>query len=169
MVLGSPSLRARGARAMSTEPDAAAGEELDAELASLLDVETFDPPALFSEQALLKDPAVYQQAAADPQAWWAAQAEQLDWSQKWTRVLDDDDPPFYKWFTGGTLNVSYNCLDRHVLAGRGDRVAYHWRGEEGQERNITYAQLLAAVEGFASALKGLGVGKGDVVGIYLPM
>jgi acetyl-CoA synthetase len=154
---------------MSTEPDAAAGEELDEELASLLDVETFDPPALFSEQALLKDPAVYQQAAADPQAWWAAQAEQLDWSQKWTRVLDDDDPPFYKWFTGGTLNVSYNCLDRHVLAGRGDRVAYHWRGEEGQERNITYAQLLAAVEGFASALKGLGVGKGDVVGIYLPM
>ena len=58
-------------------------------------------------------------------------------------MLDDDDPPFYKWFTGGTLNVSYNCLDRHVLAGRGERVAFHWRGEEGQERDITYAELLA--------------------------
>ncbi len=84
-------------------------------------------------------------------------------------MLDDDDPPFYKWFTGGALNVSYNCLDRHVIAGRGDRVAFHWRGENGQERDITYGELLAEVERFASALKDLGVGKGDVVGIYLPM
>ena len=85
------------------------------------------------------------------------QAEQLDWFKPWERVLDDDDPPFYKWFTGGTLNVSYNCLDRHVIAGRGDRVAFHWRGEEGQERDITYAELLAEVERFANALKDLGV------------
>jgi acetyl-CoA synthetase len=154
---------------MSSEPDSVAGEELDEELASLLDVEKFEPPAAFREQALLKDPVVYAQAAADPQAWWTAQAEQLDWFQKWTRILDDDDPPFYKWFTGGTLNVSYNCLDRHVIAGRGDRVAFHWRGEGGEERDLTYAQLLSAVEGLASALKDLGVGKGDVVGIYLPM
>jgi acetyl-CoA synthetase len=154
---------------MSSEPDSAAGEALDEELAGLLDVKRFDPPAEFREHALLSDPAVYEQAAADPQAWWAAQAEQLDWFQKWTRVLDDDDPPFYKWFTGGTLNVSYNCLDRHVIAGRGDRIAYHWRGEEGQERDITYAQLLAEVERLANALKDLGVRKGDVVGIYLPM
>jgi acetyl-CoA synthetase len=84
-------------------------------------------------------------------------------------VLDDDDPPFYKWFTGGTLNASYNCLDRHVLAGRGERVAFHWRGEDGSELDITYAELLAQVERFANALKDLGVGKGDVVGIYLPM
>jgi acetyl-CoA synthetase len=142
---------------------------LEGELASLLEVESFEPPVAFREQALLSDPAIYEQAAADPQAWWASQAERLDWFQKWTRVLDDDDPPFYKWFTGGTLNVSYNCLDRHVIAGRGERVAFHWRGEEGQERDITYAALLAEVERFASALKGLGVGPGDVVGIYLPM
>jgi acetyl-CoA synthetase len=145
------------------------GQELDRKLASLLEVERFDPPAGFVKDALLSDPGVYERAAADPQAWWAAQAEQLDWFQKWTRVLDDENPPFYKWFTGGTLNVSYNCLDRHVIAGRGERVAFHWRGEEGQERDITYSQLLADVERFAGALKDLGVRSGDVVGIYLPM
>jgi acetyl-CoA synthetase len=155
---------------MSTESDTAPpGGALDDELAALLDVEKFDPPAEFREHALLNDPAVYERAAEDPQGWWAAQAEELDWFQKWTRVLDDDDPPFYKWFTGGMLNVSYNCLDRHVISGRGDRVAFHWRGEEGQERDITYAELLASVEAFASALKDQGVRKGDVVGIYLPM
>jgi len=154
---------------VSSEREAVAGEQLDGELASLLGVETFDPPAEFAEHALLNDPAVYERAAADPLAWWAAQAGELDWFQKWSRVLDDDDPPFYKWFTGGTLNVSYNCLDRHVIAGRGERVAFHWRGEDGQERDITYAELLGDVERFASALKDLGVRKGDVVGIYLPM
>jgi acetyl-CoA synthetase len=154
---------------MSSETEAVTGAELDAELAELLDVETFPPPEQFREQALLKDPAVYEQAMSDPQAWWAAQAQELEWFQKWSRVLDDGDPPFYKWFTGGTLNVSYNCLDRHVIAGRGDRVALHWRGEEGEERDITYAELLAEVERFASALKDLGVQQGDVVGIYLPM
>jgi acetyl-CoA synthetase len=154
---------------MSTDSSSAVGEELDAELASLLEVERFEPPAEFREQALLNDPAVYEQAGADPQGWWAAQAQELDWFQKWTTVLDDSDSPFYKWFTGGTLNVSYNCLDRHVIAGRGDRVAFHWRGEDGQERDLTYAELLAEVERCASALKGLGVASGDVVGIYLPM
>ncbi len=154
---------------MANEPDTATGEGLDQELAALLDVETFDPPAEFREDALLNDPAVYEQASADPLGWWTAQAEQLEWFQKWTRVLDDDDPPFYKWFTGGSLNVSYNCLDRHVIAGRGERVALHWRGEDGSERDITYAELLADVERFASALKDQGVQKGDVVGIYLPM
>ncbi|MHB8241620.1 MAG: acetate--CoA ligase [Solirubrobacteraceae bacterium] len=154
---------------MTGSANTMSGGELDAELAGLLDVETFEPSAEFREQALLKDPAVYEQAMNDPQAWWAAQAQELDWFQKWSRVLDDDEPPFYKWFTGGTLNVSYNCLDRHVIAGLGDRVAFHWRGEEGEERDITYAQLLAEVERFASALKDLGVQKGDVVGIYLPM
>jgi acetyl-CoA synthetase len=154
---------------MASESEKVHGEELDAELADLLDVETFDPSAEFREHALLNDPAIYEEAARDPQAWWAAQAETLHWFQKWDRVLDDDDPPFYKWFTGGTLNVSYNCLDRHVMAGRGDRIALHWRGEEGQERDITYAELLAEVERFANALQDLGVRKGDVVGIYLPM
>jgi acetyl-CoA synthetase len=145
------------------------GEALEEELADLLDIETFDPPAEFREHALLADPAVYERAARDPQAWWVEQAEQLHWFQRWERVLDDDDPPFYKWFVGGTLNVSYNCLDRHVLEGRGERIALRWRGEEGQERDITYAELLDEVQRLANALKELGVRKGDVVGIYLPM
>ena len=98
------------------------------------------PPAEFREQALLNDPAVYEEAARDPQAWWAGQAKQLHWFEPWETVLDDSNPPFYKWFVGGKLNVSYNCLDRHVLAGRGERVALHWRGEDGEERDITYAR-----------------------------
>ncbi|HEV7585956.1 MAG TPA: acetate--CoA ligase [Solirubrobacteraceae bacterium] len=154
---------------MSARPEEAEGEQLDRELAGLLDVETFGPPQEFREKARLNDPAVYEEAARDPQAWWARQAEELDWFRKWDTVLDDSDPPFYKWFVGGRLNASHNCLDRHVEAGRGDRVAIHWRGEEGEERNITYAELLAEVKRFASALKDLGVRPGDVVGIYLPM
>jgi acetyl-CoA synthetase len=154
---------------MAVQAHGDAGEELDRELATLLEVERFAPPAEFRGQALLSDPEVYARAERDPQAWWAEQAGALDWFAPWERVLDDDDPPFYKWFTGGKLNVSHNCLDRHVLAGRGDRVAFHWRGEEGDEREITYVQLLAEVERFANALKAQGVGRGDVVGIYLPM
>jgi acetyl-CoA synthetase len=84
-------------------------------------------------------------------------------------VLDDTNPPLYTWFADGTINVSYNCLDRHVLAGRGDRVAFYWRGEEGEERELTYAQLLDQVQRLANALKARGIRKGDVVGIYLPM
>ena len=110
-------------------------QELEHELASLLDVETFDPPAEFRAQALLTDPAIYEEADADWQGWWVKQAEQLDWFKKWDTVLDDSNPPFYKWFVGGQLNVSYNCLDRHVEAGLGDRVAFHWHGEEGDERD----------------------------------
>jgi acetyl-CoA synthetase len=132
-------------------------------------VETFEPPPEFRAQARLSDPGVYDEAARDPQAWWVRQAEELEWFRRWDMALDDSNPPFYKWFVGGELNASYNCLDRHVLAGRGDRVALHWRGEEGREREITYAQLLAEVERFANALKDLGIKKGDVVGIYLPM
>ena len=85
------------------------------------------------------------------------------------QVLNDSNPPFYKWFEDGTINASYNCLDRHVEAGRGDRVAFHWRGEEGEERNITYADLHRDVKKLASALKDMGIQKGDIVGIYLPM
>jgi acetyl-CoA synthetase len=154
---------------MASEPQSATSEELERELAELLEVERFEPPSEFRHAALLKDPAVYERAAADPLAWWTEQAEQLDWFRRWDQVLDDSNPPFYKWFLGGTINASYNCLDRHVEAGRGDRVAFHWRGEEGEERDITYAQLLAEVKRLASALKALGIGRGDVVGIYLPM
>ncbi|HTC60306.1 MAG TPA: acetate--CoA ligase [Solirubrobacteraceae bacterium] len=144
-------------------------DALDSELARMLEVERFESPQGFREHALLNDPAVYEQAARDPQAWWAAQAGELDWFAPWEQILDDSNPPFYKWFVGGKVNASYNCLDRHVEAGRGERVAFHWRGEDGGERDITYAQLLAEVKRFASALKDQGVSKGDVVGIYLPM
>ena len=152
--------------------DTAAGDSgtsLEQRLDAMLEIERFDPPREFREQALLSDPAVYERAARDPQGWWAEQAEALDWFERWDTVLDDSNPPFYKWFQGGRLNVSYNCLDRHVDAGRGDRVAYHWRGEEGERRDVTYAELHRDVQRFANALKDLGVRQGDVVGIYLPM
>lgn len=144
-------------------------DTLDEQLARMLEIERFEPPADFRKDAVLSDPEVYEQAARDPQAWWVEQAERLDWFEPWQQVLDDSNPPFYKWFEGGTLNASYNCLDRHVAAGRGERVALHWLGEDGEQRDITYAELLAEVKRFASALKDQGVHKGDVVGIYLPM
>jgi acetyl-CoA synthetase len=144
-------------------------EELERELASLLSVERFPPPEEFRRHALLSDPNVYKDAEADWQGWWVKQAEELHWFKKWDQVLDDSNPPFYKWFIGGQLNISYNCLDRHVEAGRGDKVAFHWLGEDGSSRDVTYADLLAEVERFANALKNLGIKKGDVVGIYLPM
>jgi acetyl-CoA synthetase len=154
---------------MATERRIPASEQLEDELAELLEVERFEPPQEFREKALLADAAVYEQAARDPLGWWSRQAEELHWFRRWDEVLEDSDPPFYKWFVGGTINASYNCLDRHVQAGRGERVAFHWRGEEGEQRDITYAQLLGEVERLANALKALGIGKGDVVGIYLPM
>ncbi len=154
---------------MSDGVDTEGGPTLEQQLDAMLSIERFEPPEAFRADALLSDPGVYEEAARDPQAWWAKQAEALDWSERWDTVLDDANPPFYKWFTGGTLNASHNCLDRHVAAGRGDRVAYHWRGEEGEERDVTYADLHRDVQRFANALKDLGVGKGDVVGIYLPM
>jgi acetyl-CoA synthetase len=143
---------------------------LEGQLSELLEVESFEPPEEFRSRALLNDPAIYEQAAADPEAWWLEQSKQLlDWAQEPSESLDDSNPPFYKWFADGKLNASANCLDRHVEAGRGERVAFHWRGEEGEERDITYAELLADVQRFANALKGVGVETGDIVGIYLPM
>jgi acetyl-CoA synthetase len=143
---------------------------LERELEELLEVEKFEPPAEFRANALWSDPQIYEEAAADPEGWWTAQAKELlDWDVEPSEGLDDSNPPFYKWFADGRLNASYNCLDRHVEAGNGDRVAYHWRGEEGEERDVTYADLHRDVQRFANALKDLGVEKGDVVGIYLPM
>jgi acetyl-CoA synthetase len=144
--------------------------DLEQELEAMLEVERFEPPAEFRERARWSDPKVYEEAAADPEAWWARQAKELlDWDVEPTKGLDASNPPFYKWFEDGRLNASANCLDRHVEAGNGDRVAYHWRGEEGEERDVTYADLHRDVQRFANALKDLGVEKGDVVGIYLPM
>jgi acetyl-CoA synthetase len=148
----------------------ASHSDLERELNALLEIERFEPPAEFRARALWSDPAVYEEAAADPEAWWMRQAiELLDWVQEPKKVLDESNPPFYRWFADGRLNASANCLDRHVEAGRGDRVAFHWRGEEGEERDVTYAQLLADTQRFANALRDHGVGRGDVVGIYLPM
>src|SRR3954462_7548162 len=144
------------------------GETLEQQLEVLLDQESFAPPEGFAEQAVISDAAIYEQAE-DYEAFWAERAEALHWHTKWDKVLDWSNPPFAKWFVGGTLNVSYNCLDRHVEAGHGDRVAYHWRGEEGEELDVTYADLHGDVQKFANALKTLGVAKGDVVAIYLPM
>ena len=94
--------------------------ELERELAGMLEIERFDPPAEFAKNANLSDPSIYETADADWQGWWVSQAERLHWFKKWDQVLDDSNPPFYKWFVGGKLNVSYNCLDRHVVAGLGD-------------------------------------------------
>jgi acetyl-CoA synthetase len=144
-------------------------DELEQELARLQEVERFEPSEEFRAQARLTDPAIYEQAEQDWQGYWAGRARELHWQEPFTTVLDDSNPPFYKWFSDGRLNVSYNCLDRHVEAGNGDRVAYHWCGEEGEERTVTYADLLRDVQRFANGLKSLGVNKGDVVGIFLPM
>jgi acetyl-CoA synthetase len=150
---------------MSTGADHEGGE-----LDVLLETErTFPPPPEFVAQANASDPAIYERAAADPEAWWASWAEKLEWIEPWSEVLDWSEPPFAKWFVGGRLNVSANCLDRHVAAGNGDRVANHWEGEDGTRREITYAWLLEETQRFANALKSLGVGRGDVVGIFMPM
>jgi acetyl-CoA synthetase len=143
---------------------------LERELESMLEIERFEPAAEFRERASWSDPKIYEEAAADPVAWWTARSKELlDWDVEPTQGLDDSDPPFYKWFEDGRLNASAQCLDRHVEAGNGDRVAYHWRGEEGEERDVTYADLHRDVQKLANALRDLGVEKGDVVGIYLPM
>jgi acetyl-CoA synthetase len=147
----------------------AGGETLEEKLESMLDIETFDPPEDFPKHALLNDPKVYEEAESDWKQWWMNQAKELHWFKEPTEILDDSNPPFYKWFSDGKINASYNCLDRHVEAGNGDRVAFHWRGEEGEERDVTYADLHRDVQKFANALKDLGIQKGDVVGIFLPM
>src|SRR3954465_11559081 len=144
-------------------------EDLEKELERLLDQDTFDPPEEFSQNALISDDSVYEEAAQDPAAWWAEQAKALHWFEEWDEVLDDSNPPFFKWFKGGKVNASYNCLDRHVEDGKGDKVAFHWRGEGGEERDVTYAELLRDTQKLANALKDKGIEKDDVVGIYLPM
>jgi acetyl-CoA synthetase len=145
------------------------GQTLEQRLEELLDQEKFSPPKEFCEEAVVTDASIWDKAAEDRDAFWAEQAEALHWETKWDTVLDWSNPPFAKWFDGGKLNVSYNCVDRHVEAGNGDRVAYHWRGEEGEEQDVTYADLHRDVQKFANVLKDKGIQEGDVVGIYLGM
>ena len=124
----------------------------------------FPPPPDFKERSLVASPFLYDEANEDYQGFWAKQAGELvDWFEEWHTICEWD-LPFAKWFVGGKLNVSHNCLDRHVAAGKGDKVAYHWEGEPGDTRTITYADLLAEVQRFANVLKSLGVQKGDRVG-----
>ena len=113
-------------------------------------------------------PGIYAEADADPLAFWASQAKRLTWDTPWTEVLEWN-LPFAKWFVGGKLNVAVNCVDRHVAAGLGDRVAFHWEGEPGDTRTITYADLLTMVSQAANGLTELGVRAGDKVAIYMPM
>ncbi len=132
------------------------------------DGDQYPPPPGLAAAAVVSDPATWERAAADPIAWWEEQAGHLQWDAPWTRTLDDDTPPFYRWFTGGQLNVAANCLDRH-LATRADRVALHWEGEPGDRQSITYGQLHARVSRFANALRDMGVERGGRVAIYMGM
>ncbi|MDF2705205.1 MAG: acetate--CoA ligase [Nonomuraea muscovyensis] len=128
----------------------------------------FAPPAELAAAANVTE-AAYGEAAADRLAFWEGAANRLSWTTRWDTTLEWN-PPFAKWFVGGRLNVAYNCVDRHVEAGRGDKVAYHWEGEpEGDSRTLTYADLQREVSKAANALESLGVGKGDRVAIYMPM
>ncbi len=130
---------------------------------------SFPPSPEFVANAVVSDRSLYDEAEADVEAFWARQArELLTWSKDFTTVLEWD-LPFAKWFPDGELNVAYNCLDRHVEAGGGDKVAFHWEGEPGDTRAVTYADLLDEVCRFSNVLKGLGVEKGDRVAIYMPM
>jgi acetyl-CoA synthetase len=148
-------------------PDGRAASEQKIEVL-LKEEQRFEPPPEFAAQANVSDPSIYERAERDPTAWWESWARELHWFEPWERVLEWD-PPWAKWFVGGKLNASYNCLDRHVEAGFGERVAYFWEGEDGAKKRISYADLLEMTCRFANVLKQLGVERDDRVAIYLPM
>ncbi len=151
---------------MTTEESA---DYLDETLSTLMkENRRFPPPPELAAHANVTAGA-YDEAAADRVAFWAKQAERLTWAEKWTQTLDWSNPPFAKWFVGGRLNVAYNCVDRHVEAGLGERVAYYWEGEPGDSRTITYAELKDMVCQAANALTAMGVVAGDRIAIYMPM
>ena len=136
--------------------------------ALLVEERLFPPPEGVAQSANMADSGIYQRAAKDPEAYWAQAAESLEWIRKWDRVLDWN-PPIAQWFVGGKINVSVNCLDRHVRGWRRNKAAFIWEGEPGEERVLTYADLYREVNRFANAMKRLGVRKGDRVTIYMPM
>jgi len=128
----------------------------------------FEPPPGFREQAVAGDAGIYDRASRDHEAFWVEQAKQLTWTRPWDTVMEWN-APWVTWFAGGQLNASANCLDRHVEAGGGDKIAFYWEGEPGDTRLLTYRDLLDEVSKLANALRSLGVGKGDRVNIYLGM
>jgi acetyl-CoA synthetase len=140
-----------------------------AEFADLLREErTFPPPADFKSRSHVRDDSIYAEAARDPDAFWAKLAGELEWSRPWDTVLDWN-PPHAKWFVGGRINASVNCLDRHVRTARRNKAALIWEGEPGDQRTLTYFDLFRQVSAFANVLKSLGAKKGDRVAIYLPL
>src|SRR5919197_485820 len=133
---------------------------------------SFPPPAEFSRQAHIKSPEeyerLYKQAQDDPEIFWGSIAQELHWFKTWDKVLEWN-PPWAKWFVGGQLNLSYNCLNRHVARWRKNKAAIIWEGEPGEVRTLTYQQLHSEVQRFANVLKSLGIVKGDRVAIYMGM
>ena len=144
-------------------------DQKTAEFADLLrEDRTFPPPPEFQKHALVRDDRIYADAGRDPEAFWASYAGELEWSRKWDKVLDWR-PPHAKWFVGGRINASVNCLDRHVRGARRNKAALIWEGEPGDRRTLTYFDLFRQVSQFANVLKSLGVKKGDRVALYLPL
>ncbi|MGM0652293.1 MAG: acetate--CoA ligase [Bacillota bacterium] len=130
---------------------------------------TIDPPQHFKDKAIVKDDKPYKEAKKNRLEFWADKAENLQWMQKWNQILDDSNAPYFKWFINGKINVSSNCLDRHIDKGLGDKKAIIFEGEEGDSVTLTYKELLKEVNKFSNVLKNLGVGKGDAVTIWMPM
>src|SRR3712207_5558501 len=131
--------------------------------------QVYSPPEEFAKNANIQDPEIWKKAAEDREGFWESWARELHWFEEWDQVCNWD-PPFVQWFVGGKINASYNCLDRHIEDGKGDKQALVWVGDEpDQQQTYTYNELLAEVNKFANVLKDLGVGKGDTVSIYLPM
>jgi acetyl-CoA synthetase len=136
--------------------------------ALLTEERVFPPTKAWRDNARINDEGVYARAAADPEAFWAAFASELEWMQPWTQTLDWQ-PPHARWFVGGRLNVSVNCLDRHVRTARRNKAALIWEGEPGDRRTLTYFDLHRQVSQFGQVLRSLGVQKGDRVALYMPL
>ncbi len=148
-----------------SDPKRDVSPEIDA---LLQEDRAFPPPAHFAAEANVRDASVYGRAAADPEAFWAGFARELEWARPWTKVLDWD-PPHAKWFVGGQINASVNCLDRHLSSSRRNKAAIIWEGEPGDRRTLTYYDLHREVCQFANVLKSFGLQRGDRVAIYLPL
>ena len=154
---------------MSSLPASVANQDIDS---TLRENRVFPPPEEFSAKAHIKSleeyEAIYKQSIEDPEKFWAGVARELHWFKPWDKVLDWD-LPWAKWFVGGKLNLSYNCVDRHALGERAQKTALIWEGEPGEVRRLTFAELHVEVQRFANALKSLGINKGDRVAVYMGM